>query len=232
MGCSTSHPWAKTGGSMDSSDSSMKSYYRKRAPIYDRVYTYPERQRDLRFLEDYIPKQFTGLNVLEIAAGTGYWTQFIATQAKSILATDAVIESLTQIEKRPISKPVPIKVLDAYSLTEIPRKFNGAFAGLWLSHVPKQRLSEFIETLRQTLEPGATVLFVDNSTVQCERLPLSYTDEWGNTFQDRELEDGTIHRILKNFPAQVELIKAIGNFGSNPKYIQLENFWLFQYTAN
>jgi ubiquinone/menaquinone biosynthesis C-methylase UbiE len=217
---------------MDPSDSSMKSYYRKRAPIYDRVYTYPERQRDLRFLEDYIPKQFTGLNVLEIAAGTGYWTQFIATQAKSILATDAVIESLTQIEKRPISKPVPIKVLDAYSLTEIPRKFNGAFAGLWLSHVPKQRLSEFLETLRQTLEPGATVLFVDNSTVQCERLPLSYTDEWGNTFQDRELEDGTIHRILKNFPAQVELIKAIGNFGSNPKYIQLENFWLFQYTAN
>jgi ubiquinone/menaquinone biosynthesis C-methylase UbiE len=217
---------------MDPSDSSMKSYYRKRAPIYDRVYTYPERQRDLRFLEDYIPKQFTGLNVLEIAAGTGYWTQFIATQAKSILATDAVIESLTQIEKRPISKPVPIKVLDAYSLTEIPRKFNGAFAGLWFSHVPKQRLSEFLETLRQTLEPGATVLFVDNSTVQCERLPLSYTDEWGNTFQDRELEDGTIHRILKNFPAQVELIKAIGNFGSNPKYIQLENFWLFQYTAN
>jgi ubiquinone/menaquinone biosynthesis C-methylase UbiE len=217
---------------MDPSDSSMKSYYRKRAPIYDLVYTYPERQRDLRFLEDYIPKQFTGLNVLEIAAGTGYWTQFIATQAKSILATDAVIESLTQIEKRPISKPVPIKVLDAYSLTEIPRKFNGAFAGLWLSHVPKQRLSEFLETLRQTLEPGATVLFVDNSTVQCERLPLSYTDEWGNTFQDRELEDGTIHRILKNFPAQVELIKAIGNFGSNPKYIQLENFWLFQYTAN
>jgi len=217
---------------MDLSDANMKSYYRERAPLYDLVYTYPERQKDLRFLEDYISKQFIGLDVLEIAAGTGYWTQFIAAEARSILATDAVIESLTQIEKRSISKPVSIKVVDAYALTEIPRKFNGAFAGLWLSHVAKQRLFKFLETLHQTLEPGATVLFVDNSTVQCERLPLSYTDEWGNTFQDRELEDGSIHRILKNFPAEAELIKAIGNFGSNPKYIQLENFWLFQYTAN
>ena len=63
---------------MDLSDSKMKTYYRERAPVYDRVYTYPERQKDLRFLEDYIAKQFTGLDVLEIAAGTGYWTQFIA----------------------------------------------------------------------------------------------------------------------------------------------------------
>lgn len=216
---------------MDPSDSNLKSYYRERAPIYDRVYTYPERQKDLRFLEDYIAKQFTGLDVLEIAAGTGYWTQFIATEAKSILATDAVIESLTQIEKRSISKPVSIKVVDAYCLTEIHQKFNAAFAGLWLSHVPKQRLPGFLETLHQTLEPRATVLFVDNSTIQCERLPLSYTDEWGNTFQDRELEDGTIHRILKNFPTQAELLKAIGDFASNPKFIQLDNFWLFQYTV-
>jgi len=64
----------------------MKEYYQKRAPVYDRVYAYPERQADLRFLEEYIPEQFSGLDVLEIAAGTGYWTQYIAGQAQSILA--------------------------------------------------------------------------------------------------------------------------------------------------
>lgn len=217
---------------MKHSDSGMKSYYRKRAPKYDAVYAYPERQKDLRFLEEYIAKQFTGLDVLEIAAGTGYWTQFIAAQANSILATDVVVESLAQIENRPVSKPVPVKIVDAYSLTEIGKQYNGAFAGLWISHVPKQRLSEFLESLHQVLKSGATVLFVDNSIAQCKRLPLSYTDEIGNTFQDRELEDGSIHRILKNFPTERELNEAIRGLGSKTKFRQLENFWLFQYTLN
>lgn len=56
----------------------MKAYYQERAPVYDRVYSYPERQGDLRFLEEYILQQFSELRVLEIAAGTGYWTQFLS----------------------------------------------------------------------------------------------------------------------------------------------------------
>ena len=217
---------------MDHRDTKMKSYYKERAPIYDRVYAYPERQEDLRFLEKYIPKQFTGLDVLEIAAGTGYWTQFIITEANSILATDATIEALEQIEKRPLTGFVPIKVIDAYSLDEIPRKYSGTFAGLWLSHVPKQRLHEFLETLHNRLEQEATVLFIDNSEVQCRRLPLSYTDEFGNTYQDRELDDGSIHRVLKNFPSEHELLEATAKWGSNHRYMELGNFWLLQYKAN
>jgi len=217
---------------MKRADSNLKPYYRKRASYYDSVYAYPERQDDLRFLEDYIAKQFTALDVLEVAAGTGYWTQFIAAEAKSVLATDTVIESLAQIEKRSMPKAVPIKIVDAYSLAEIGREFSAAFAGLWLSHVPKQRLAEFLGSLHEVLKPGAAVVFVDNSAAQCERLPLSHTDEFGNTFQDRELEDGTVYRILKNFPCEAELNEAIHGIGSNAKYRQLDNFWLFQYILN
>ena len=44
----------------------MKAYYKERAPVYGRVYSYPERQGDLRFLEEYIPQQFSKLSVLEL----------------------------------------------------------------------------------------------------------------------------------------------------------------------
>lgn len=216
---------------MNRNESEMKSYYRQRAPEYDAVYAYPERQADLRFLENYIPKQFSGLDVLEVAAGTGYWTQFIAAEAKSILATDMTMESLGQIEKRSLSQPVPTKIVDAYSLADIDQVFDGAFAGLWISHVPQQRLIEFLESLHQNLNPGATVLFIDNSMAQCKRLPLSYTDEDGNTYQDRELGDGSVFRVLKNFPTETELREAAYDFGSNPKFTSLENFWVFQYTS-
>jgi demethylmenaquinone methyltransferase/2-methoxy-6-polyprenyl-1,4-benzoquinol methylase len=209
----------------------MRSYYQKRAPTYDAVYEYPERQRDLRFLERYTANLFSGLDVLEVAAGTGYWTAHIASQARSVLATDVITEALEQIHQREIRGSVRIKPCSAYLLTELGRNFNGAFAGLWISHVPKQRLCEFLETLHQVLLPGATVLFIDNSPAQCRRLPLSHTDEHGNTYQDRVLEDGSTHRILKNFPTQTELLEATRAFGSKSMYRQLENFWMFRYSG-
>ncbi len=210
-------------------DFEMKAYYKERAPIYDKVYAYPERQEDLRFLEAYIPKQLAGLDVLEIAAGTGYWTQFIARSAKSILATDATIEALTQINHRPINKPVPIQVMDAYAVETLPGGYDGVFSGLWLSHVPKQKLRKFLSSLNQITQPGATVLFIDNSTAQCVRLPIAYTDEKGNKYQDRTLDDGKTHRVLKNFPTENELLEASRGLGVARKYKALEHFWLFQY---
>ncbi len=224
---------ASLGATMNHhSDLEMKAYYRDRAPIYDRVYFYPERQEDLRFLESYIPQQFVGCSVLEIAAGTGYWTQFIATHANSILATDATKEALDQLQRRNLDNLVSTKIADAYSINEITGKFNGVFSGFWLSHVPKQKLKEFLYSMHQILPSGAIVVFVDNSLAQCVRLPLDYTDEVGNTYQNRELGDGTIHRVLKNFPTEKELLEATSGFGTEHKHMELDNFWLFQYIAN
>jgi len=213
-------------------DSKMQSYYKKRAPIYDRIYSYPERQENFRYLEAYISEHLAGLDVLEIAAGTGYWTQFIAAKASSLLATDASIETLNIIDTRELRQPVQIQVADAYSLNGICDKYNGAFAGLWISHVPKQRLNEFLRSLHQHLAPGAKVLFMDNTLAQCIRLPLSHTDAEGNTYQERGLDDNTTHTVLKNFPTRSELLDATAGFGTNHKHIELEHFWLFQYEAN
>ncbi len=47
-----------------SSDYVMKRYYRERAPVYDRFYTYPERREDVRYPERHIPNQFTGRDVI------------------------------------------------------------------------------------------------------------------------------------------------------------------------
>jgi len=108
--------------------------------------------------------------------------------------------------------------------------FSGAFAGLWLSHVPVQRLREFFASLHGSLSAGARVVLIDNSKAQCERLPISYTDEQGNTYQGRVLDDGSLHRVLKNFPDRQQLDEAISGWGANAEFLQLENFWLYTYT--
>jgi demethylmenaquinone methyltransferase/2-methoxy-6-polyprenyl-1,4-benzoquinol methylase len=217
---------------MKTTDDAMKTYYRERVPVYDQVYAYPERQSDLRFLENHIPGLFTGLDVLEIAAGTGYWTQFIVTRAKSVLATDATAEALLQLEQRSLSKPVATRVVDAYELDPVAGQFSGLFAGMWLSHVPKQLLRSFLASLHRLLQPSATLVYIDNSMAQCQRLPIVHTDESGNTFQDRRLADDTVHRVLKNFPTEEELVEATLHLGVNHQYMALENYWLFRYQAH
>lgn len=207
----------------------MKAYYKERAPVYDQVYHYPERQNDLRFLEDYVTQSFAGLDVLEIAAGTGYWTQFISQKAQSVLATDIIREVLERLENRNLPSIVRTKVIDAYSLIDISSQFNGAFAGLWLSHVPKQKLKAFILGLHHHLKAGARVIFIDNSAVQCKRLPITDKDVFDNTYQDRLLENDTIYKVLKNFPTRDELLRLVEGISSEAEYIELDNFWLFTY---
>ena len=72
----------------------LQDYYARRARQYERIYAKPERQADLANLRESIPAIFDGRDVLEIACGTGYWTQFVATRAASVLATDVNEEVL------------------------------------------------------------------------------------------------------------------------------------------
>ena len=209
----------------------MKEYYKERAPVYDRVYSYPERQADLRFLENYIPQQFNQLNMLEIAAGTGYWTQFISKTAQSILATDVTEEVLKNLKRRHLPGNVTTMVIDAYALENMPNQFDGAFAGLWLSHVPRQRLREFVIGVHRYMKPGATVLYIDNSPIQHKRLPITDMDGFGNTYQDRVLDNGTSYKVLKNFPTRQELLEMVKEVACDTEHLELENFWLFQYNV-
>jgi len=148
------------------------------------------------------------------------------------MLADATEEVLLQLKQRSLSRPVSTQVVDAYTLDSISAQFSGVFAGLWLSHVPKQMLRGFLELLHQHLHPSATVVYIDNSTAQCERLPITHTDERGNTYQDRKLEDGTVHRVLKNFPSEQELMEATLHLGVEHQYMALENYWLFRYQAH
>ena len=209
----------------------MDEYYKRRATYYDRVYLYPEREKDIAFFRDFIPNKFQGLDVIEIAAGTGFWTQFICEKARSVLATDIIQEPLDQLEKRGLQKSVSTKIADAFDLTHIERRFSGAFVGLFLSHVRVEEVNRFLGSLHSVLSPGSRVVIIDNTKEQCERLPISREDELGNTYQERQLDDGSIHEILKNFPTEEQLTGYIEKFAKNINYRELDHFWLLEYES-
>jgi len=212
-----------------SADRELRSYYAARAPEYDKVYDKPERQGELRLLERWVPTVFAGRKVLEVAAGTGYWTRFIAPQAASLLATDAAPQTLQIARSRVRGGKVGYALADAYALPASLGQFDAAFAGFWLSHVLKADLGGFLAGLHARLEPGAKVLFLDNRYVEGSSTPPSERDADGNTYQTRRLQDGSLHRVLKNYPSERELFEMIAGIGVNGVVHQWVHYWALCY---
>lgn len=207
----------------------MKDYYAARANEYDKIYAKPERQQDLRAIEQWLPTKFTESEVLEVAAGTGYWTQFIAPVVKRMVALDASQETFQIAKSRVGCSGVEWVVGDAYQMPLAGQRFDAVFAGFWFSHIPLEKLPAYLNHLNSFLKPGARVIFLDNLYVEGNSTPLSERDAAGNTYQTRPLADGSTHKVLKNYPTELELSDLVSSFSQQFSYTTWQYYWAFDY---
>ena len=128
-------------------------------------------------------------------------------------------------------RSVEFRSLDAYTFDTLrpDEAFDAAFAGCWWSHIPLQRLPGWLRQLHARLPPGARVVMLDNSYVKASSTPISRRDAEGNTYQQRPLDDGSSHEVLKNFPTQVEAIAALGPGVSDVQWMLHEHYWVLSY---
>lgn len=209
----------------------LEHYYSKRAAEYEQIYQKPERQRELEWLRGRVPALFGGHTVLEVACGTGYWTQFIARPARKVYACD-INESVLEIARE---KPIPTNRVsffkaDAVSLEGVPDGCDAAFAGFWWSHVKKSELSRFVRNLAAHLEPGSVVGILDNQYAEGSSTAISRRDAEGNSYQMRKLANGEEHEVLKNFPTAVELTDAVRPVAREAHLESLNYYWLLVFT--
>ena len=209
----------------------LESYYAKRAREYEQVYEKPERQHELAWLRERIPRLFKGRTVLEVACGTGYWTQFIAPPAHRVYACD-INEPVLEIARE---KGIPARKAsffraDAVSLEGVPPGCNAAFAGFWWSHVKKSGIRQFVANLAARLEPGSVVGILDNAWAPGSSTPIARTDAEGNTYQLRTLNSGEQQEVLKNFPTPAELTEAVRPVAREAHLEALTYYWLLVFT--
>jgi protein-L-isoaspartate O-methyltransferase len=203
----------------------LADYYRDRASEYDAVYDKPERQEDLARLRSLLPPLVAGKSVLEIAAGTGYWTTALATSARSVLATDVNDETLDVARTRSYGPAdVEFRVADAYDLGAIPGRFDAIFAGFFWSHVPRVQVRRFAHGLMDRVEPGGVVILADNRYVEGSNHPISRTSDDGDTYQTRRLSDGRTYEVLKNFPTVEQFTADVAP--AQVSWTDLTYFWV------
>jgi SAM-dependent methyltransferase len=209
----------------------LAAYYARRAAEYERIYAKPERQADLAALRVRIGKLFAGRKVLELACGTGYWTEVIAAQAAQLTALDLNEAVLEIARAKEHASKVEFVRGSAYDIPAFGRRHDALFAGFWWSHVPLGNLDLFLRNVAAAVAPGALIAFLDNRYVDGSSTPVSRHDAEGNGYQLRKLDDGSSHEVLKNFPAEGELIQRAARHGRDAHVDLFEHYWLLTYWA-
>jgi 2-polyprenyl-3-methyl-5-hydroxy-6-metoxy-1,4-benzoquinol methylase len=177
-------------------------YYRRRAGEYD-VTAYGDLGAARAHIGRLVAEMRPTGTVLEIACGTGLWTEALAELADTLTAIDAAPEAVEIARDRVRSVNVSIEVADVFSWDPGAR-FDVIFFSAWLSHVPMSRFDQFWQSLRGLLTADGRVLFVDEHVD--ERGKEAYV-AGREEIVERQLRDGSTFRVVKNFvdPEQVEL---------------------------
>ena len=191
-------------------------YYRQRALEYDewflrqgRYYRGEEHRQqwfsEVHQVELALKEARPFGRTLELACGTGLWTQHLTPFATHITAVDASPEVIALNQQRINSTSVNYVVADIF--TWIPlQKYDFIFFGFWLSHVPTDRFNLFWEIIFQALKPGGKVFFVDslfnqNSTAK------NHSALHQRGYSERKLNNGITYRVVKVFyePTSLEI---------------------------
>jgi len=191
-----------------------KEYYRQRASQYsDWAYRTGEYEggsepdmsffADAKIVIDALESSRLVGDVLEIACGTGVWTEALVKSAASVTALDSSQEMIDRNRSRLKRNPKVRYILaDFYSW--IPDKaYDAVTFSFWISHVPGSKLDEFVSKVSRCLKPEGGVFFVEQ---QREAIKNETMDRPGGEIAKRTLDDGREFKIFKHFysPDEIE----------------------------
>jgi SAM-dependent methyltransferase len=172
--------------------SAQLAYYGLRAGEYDGdLYEDPGTTDRLELLLTELAP--TG-RALELACGTGVWTELLASRVQSLIAIDGSPQMLTAARQRLGGRAVTLLEADLFDWRPADQ-YDTVFFAFWLSHVPPSRFETFWGTLRDAVGAGGRVLFVDTGPE--EAMFERFVPGSSIPMVERQLRDGSTHRVVK-----------------------------------
>jgi ubiquinone/menaquinone biosynthesis C-methylase UbiE len=198
--------WHPSIVGLDETLAGQKAYYRDRAPEYD-LTSLGDTEASSRWFGEIIDRLDPTGDLLEIACGTGLWTQHLVESARSVVALDSSPEMIELARSR-VGDQATFILADVFAWKP-ERRYDSVFFGFWLSHVPPQSFGAFWDLLKRCLAPGGRVQFVDEGAPRASREPTAAF----SPIVKRRLRNGTIHEIVKIFYDPDELLGKLGDLG-------------------
>jgi demethylmenaquinone methyltransferase/2-methoxy-6-polyprenyl-1,4-benzoquinol methylase len=165
-------------------------------------------------------------SVLELACGTGIWTERLVRHADAVTAVDASPEMLALNARRVRSDKVSYVEADLFAW-EPSRQFDAVFFSFWLSHVPPARFEDFWRLVRRALRPGGRFFFIDShcepTSTALDHAPPDFTA----TRSTRRLNDGREFEICKVFYDPLALQERLERLGWSAGVTRTPNYFIY-----
>jgi demethylmenaquinone methyltransferase/2-methoxy-6-polyprenyl-1,4-benzoquinol methylase len=211
-------------------------YYRARAPEYDEWFYRQGRydlgeehtrqwQREAQQVRDQLHSAAGFAHILEMAPGTGIWTAELIQIGARVTALDASPEMIKINRAKLLSGQVDYQLTDLFRY-EPQRQYDMVFFGFWLSHVPAERLSPFLDRVKRALKPGGRLFFIDSAEVDLSRSHTG-TANLGQEKQRRVLKDGREFDIVKIYYDPAQLTDALRLHGFDIEVQSSGDFFIY-----
>jgi demethylmenaquinone methyltransferase/2-methoxy-6-polyprenyl-1,4-benzoquinol methylase len=219
----TGHPQPSGGGPSEGARD-LVTYYRLRAAEYDEVYNKPDRQVDIALMGPRLVHFLSGRHVLGVAAGTGYWTAIYAQAAERLTVTD-INSSVLDIARDRRTWPGTVYLPTRRCLR--PRHRSRGLRCRLRRVLVVPHHSPNAGYLPPAPAIGARRRCGPRQPLRRSQQPPHHTTRReGNTYQHRQLADGSSREVLKTFPAPTEWAARLSLFGREVAVEELAYYWL------
>lgn len=212
---------------MNRQNDPVARYYASSTQAADAALSRAERANDLSKVRERIAQLVRGQTVLELACGTGYWTEVIAANADKVLATDILDEMIARAQTRRFPEgKVAFRTVDGLDLPGDLGTFSCVFIGFWWSHLKRDEQDALLAQLRARLGRDVTLILLDDAYVEGSSTTIARTDAQGNTYEIVAAPDGERFELPKNYPADSALRKRLGGEVREIRIERLTYYWL------
>lgn len=164
--------------------------------------------------------------MLELACGTGTWTQVLLPIAHDITVIDAAPEMLAIAQQKLGNAPVSYQQADVFQW-EPRQEYDLVFFANWLSHVLPKDLDAFLRKVSLAVRPGGHLVMIDQSAPTSKDQQIMTEGEGGSLYAHRSRHNGDAFTIVKVFYQVVALQERLAALHFEVALHQLSDLFFF-----
>jgi len=226
-------------------------YYNKRANEYDQWWLRQNTfnrgtefnqkwENEKKVCENFFIKKLEHSNknsVLELANGTGNWTVKLLDWYNNIKAIDGSTEMIAicsqKLQNHKNFANLSFSNADIFKLflsqnEEInlfKNKYDGIFAGFFLSHIPPAILESFLASLKQVFQNGhGYIMFIDS-----KKYNDNHHKNASDFYEERVLNNDEKFTIIKVYFDTQQLTQQFNKLGFTGEILETDNFFIVGY---
>ena len=133
-------------------------------------------------------------SILELACGTGIWTETLLQMGGRVIAMDAAPEMLEIARQKLGEERIQYQQADLFHW-QPDRQYDLVFFANWLSHVPPDGLDMFLSKVQRSVQPGGCMAMIDQHRPSASDRRIAKDD----IYATRPIQDGRQFTIVKAF---------------------------------